>query len=597
MSSFKTRMEPLELVSSENYTSIFSFSSEQPVDRGIGNEILDHSLSSVDLSRCNFAQLLWNHNPDCVLGAVDRAWIQDRKGYVEVRWSRSEYALEKWRDVQDKILRNVSCGYKVNSLREGYPEEGDYTVTSWTVYEVSLVPIPADNTVGFGRDFSDFSVSLEKRFGGSEVGIVTENPPNREDIVKEERERIESINYLANRYNDPKLGAELISTGVSVEAARSAFSKHWGESNQQPIAKPVDPLGLTPKEDKQYSLLRAINACVDKDWSKAGFERECSQEIEKRSGKTSQGGFFVPIRDLSVRATYATGANSTGGYTVQTDVLAQNFIELLRNKLCVVQAGATMLSGLQGNVSIPSQATGTATYWVAESGTITQAEATFGQVPLAPKTVGALSQLSRLILKQGSVDVEQFVRNDFAKVIATEIDRVAINGSGASNQPTGVLATSGIGSVALGTNGAAPTWVSIVNLLREIAIDNADTASMKFFTNPSVVAKLMTTSKQSSGVEGNFILMENMKLLGYELMMTNQVPSNLTKGSGTGLSAMILGNWADLIIGEWGVLEILPNPYGSGYTAGALDIRAMQTIDIAVRHAESFAAIKDIITT
>jgi HK97 family phage major capsid protein/HK97 family phage prohead protease len=593
-SSFKTRIEPLELMSSENYTSIFSFSSEQPVDRGIGNEILDHSQSAVDLSRCDFAPFLWNHDQCEVLGKIERAWLENRKGYVEVKWSRNEDAMEKWQDVQDGILMNVSCGYRINSLKEGYPQKGDYTVTNWTVYEVSLVAIPADNTVGFGRDFS---VTLEKRFGGEQVGTITESSTNREDIVKEERERIASINYLANRYNDPRLGEELISTGVSVEAARAAFSKHWGESNQQPIAKPADYLGLTPKEDKQYSLLRAINACVSNDWSKAGFERECSQEIEKRTKKTSQGGFFMPVKDLTVRTTYAVGTNSTGGYTVQTDVLAQNFIELLRNKAFVVQAGATMLPGLVGNIAIPTQATGTPTYWVGESGTLTQGEATFGQVPMAPKTVGALSQISRLLLAQSAIEVEQFVRNDFAKVIAIEIDRAAINGSGASNQPTGVLATSGIGVSALGTNGAAPTWVSIVNLLREIAIDNADVSTMKILTNPSVVAKLMTTSKQSSGVEGNFILGENMKLLGYDVMMTNQVPANLTKGSGTALSAMILGNWSDLVIGEWGTLEILPNPYGSGYTAGALDIRAMQSVDIAVRHAESFAVIKDIVTT
>ena len=592
--TFETRIQPLELVSSENYISVFSFSSEYPVDRGIGNEILDHSPDSIDLSRCNFANLLWNHDPSDVLGAVTRSWVENRKGYVEVKWSRNEDPLKKWQDVQDGILRNVSCGYKVNALREGYPQKGDYTVTNWTVYEISLVSIPADNTVGFGRDFS---VTLEKRFGGEQMGTITENPTNREDIVREERERIESINYLSSRYNDPRLGAELISSGATVESARSAFSKHWGESDQRPIAKPADYLGLTPKEDKQYSLLRAINACISSDWSRAGFERECSQEIEKRTGKASQGGFFMPVKDLTVRATYAVGGNPTGGFTVQTDVLAQNFIDLLRNKAFVVQAGATMLPGLQGNIAIPTQATGTPTYWVGESGTLTQGEATFGQVPMAPKTVGALSQISRLLLAQSSIEVEQFVRNDFAKVIAIEIDKSAINGSGASNQPTGVLATSGVGAVSLGTNGAAPTWVSIVNLLREIAIDNADVTTMKILTNPSVVAKLMTTSKQSSGVEGNFILGENMKLLGYDVMMTNQVPANLTKGSGTGLSAMILGNWSDLVIGEWGTLEILPNPYGSGYTAGALDIRAMQSVDIAVRHAESFSVIKDIITT
>jgi HK97 family phage major capsid protein len=202
------------------------------------------------------------------------------------------------------------------------------------------------------------------------------------------------------------------------------------------------------------------------------------------------------------------------------------------------------------------------------------------------------------MLLQPSIDIEQFIRNDFARIMAIGIDSAAIAGTAVDNQPRGILNTSGIGSVALGTNGGVPTWQSIVNLKREIAIDNADTTAMRFMANPAVEAKLMTTPKQSSGVEGNFILADpGTSLCGYPFLSTNQVPSNLTKGSGTNLSALILGTWSDLIIGEWGVLEILPNPYGAGYASGNVTIRAMQTIDIAVRYPQSFAAITDMTTT
>jgi HK97 family phage major capsid protein len=304
------------------------------------------------------------------------------------------------------------------------------------------------------------------------------------------------------------------------------------------------------------------------------------------------------MRDLKVRAPYAVGSAGTGGNVVSTDLLAQNFIDLLRNKAMVVQAGAMMLSGLQGNVTIPRQATAASTYWVDEAEAVTQSEATFGQISLTPKTLGALSEFSRLMLLQPSIDIEQFIRNDFARIMALGIDLAAISGTAADSQPRGILNTSGIGSVAMGTNGGAPTFAALVNLVREIAVDNADTESMRWMTNPQVKAKLMTTPKQTNGVEGNFILQDpGMSLLGYPLLCTNQVTAAGTKGTGTALSTIILGTWSDLIIGEWGVLEILPNPYGSGYAAGSVQIRVLQTIDIAVRYAQSFAAITDLVTT
>jgi hypothetical protein len=134
--------------------------------------------------------------------------------------------------------------------------------------------------------------------------------------------------------------------------------------------------------------------------------------------------------------------------------------------------------------------------------------------------------------------------------------------------------------------------------MRELEIDNADIGALNWLTNPLVKSRLMLTPKQASGVEGNFILPEpGRSLMGYQLACTNQVPGDLTKGTGTNLSALIFGNFNDLIIGEWGSVEILVNPYGAGYNTGDVDIRVMQTIDVAFRRVVSFAAITDMITT
>jgi len=529
--------------------TIFSFSSEYPVDRGWGVEILDHAPSSVDLSRMDTANLLLNHDRSIILGAIERAWIDpvQKKGYCKIRWSSRPEVQGYKEDVANGIIRNVSFGYNVLKTVP-LSDKGSYRVTQWQPFEVSLVSVPADYTVGFGRA-KGFEGTISLNVEGCNMSL--------KDAERElERERILGIQELVRSYGFPELGQRAIKEDMDIEAARSLYLARLGEQ-MNPVAGAVNPLGLSTKEGKSYSILRAINACLTNDWSKAGFERECSREIAKRAGKETSG-FFLPVRDVrmeSYRATYQVGTAATGGNTVETSLMAENFIDVLRDKLVIRSLGATVMSGLQGNVDIPGQNAITQTYWVGESGSITQSEATFRQVPLRPKTIAARSQMSRLMLF-------------------------------------------GIGTVPLGTNGGAPTYSAIIGLMRELEIDNADMGALNWLTNPLVKSRLMLTPKQASGVEGNFILSDpGRTLMGYQFACTNAVPSNLTKGTGANLSPLIFGNFNDLIIGEWGSVEILVNPYGAGYNTGDVDIRVMQTIDIAFRQVVSFAAITDMITT
>ena len=191
------------------------------------------------------------------------------------------------------------------------------------------------------------------------------------------------------------------------------------------------------------------------------------------------------------------------------------------------------------------------------------------------------------------MDVESFVRNDLATSLALAIDSAAINGSGSSNQPTGVLNTSGIGSVVGGTNGAAPDWADIVDLESAVAIDNADMGALGFLTNAATRGKLLQTEKASGTAQ--YVWSDSNTLRGYNAAVSNQVPSNGTKGTGTALSSMVFGNWNDLIIGTWGGIDINVDT-STGSASGTVRVVALQDVDIAVRHAESFAAMTDIIT-
>lgn len=361
----------------------------------------------------------------------------------------------------------------------------------------------------------------------------------------------------------------------------------------------LDPnIGMDTKEVRRYSLINAIRAAASRDWREAGLEKEASEAVAKKLGKEPRS-FFVPYDWLASESRdLVVGTDASGGYTKATDLLAQNFIDLLRNKLVVQAAGATVLSGLVGDIAIPRQSGGATAYWVAESGTLTESTQAFEQVAMAPKTVGAFTDISRKLLLQSSIDIEAFVRNDLATVLALAIDYAALHGSGSSNQPTGVQNQTGVATVSIDVNGGDPAWSHIVDLETEVAQDNADVGALSYVTNAKVRGKLKQTMRVAT--YGDIPIWEVAAganpLNGYPVYVSNQVRSDLTKGTGSDLSAIFFGNWRDLLIGTWGTLDVLVDPYTSS-TSGTVRVVAFQDVDIAVRHGESFSMIVDAVTS
>lgn len=415
----------------------------------------------------------------------------------------------------------------------------------------------------------------------------------RAEAVKSEQKRTQEIIAMGEQfkaYGADGVAAECLRNGKSVEETRAAIMTKIGTR-----AMPSADIGMTQEEARSFSFVRAINALANpgdrRAQEAAKFEREASDAFATKMGRAAQG-FYVPVevqkRDLLV------GTATAGGNTVATQLLATNFIDLLRNKMAMTGLGAQFLTGLVGQIAIPRQTSGATAYWVAENGAPTESQQAFDQVTMTPRTLGAFTDISRKLLLQSSIAVEGFVRNDITTVIALAIDLAAINGSGASNQPTGILNTAGIGSVAGGTNGLAPTWAHIIALETAVAVANANIGNMGYLTNAQVRGKLLATEKATN--TGAFVWADNNTLRGYKTEVSQQVPSNLTKGSASGIcSAILFGNWADLIIGQWGSLDLMVDPY-TGSTAGTVRVVALQDVDIAVRHAESFAAMKDALT-
>jgi HK97 family phage major capsid protein len=374
----------------------------------------------------------------------------------------------------------------------------------------------------------------------------------------------------------------------------------------QPVAQqqPNPSIGMSQRDLGEYRLSRALLALADRDWRNAGLELEASRATAKKLGRDPQG-FFVPWdwMQASGRQLYnqqeqrdmLKGTPSMGGFLIQTDLLSQNFIELLRNRMVVRQAGAVVLSGLIGDVQIPRQTGSSTMFWInPETTDVTESQPAVGQVAMVPKTGGAMTDISRKLLLQSSIDAEMFVRDDLMRVIALGIDRAALHGSGTTPEPAGVANMVGIGSVAGGANGLAPTWGHVVGLESEVAIDNADVGRLGYITNARVRGRLKQAEKAAS--TGMFVWNDDGSMNGYSAYVTNQVRSDLTKGTSSGVcSAIFFGNWADLLIGQWGVMDMIVDPYTQA-ARGTLRIVALQDVDIVSRRVESFSAMLDALT-
>lgn len=608
-------------VDKETRTVQFSFSSEYPVERWFGKEILSHANGACDLGRMNGgANALFNHRMDFYVGVVTKAWIgEDKRGYCEVRFSKNDQAEKIRQDVEDEILRNVSFGYMIDDLvlsKTAKDGQDEYTATRWTPYEVSFVTIPADPTVGVGRsagqndeelkalveraksNFAELAKAaiapveavLEKfenetktagepAQGERTMEIEVKENEVRAAAVKAERERVRAINALCEKHGMSDLARELIDGDATVDQARAAVLEKMTGRKQTPVTQNEATVGLTEKEQRQFSFLKIVRAQMDpanrKFQEEASFEREVSEAAQKLTGRAAKG-FLVPFDVLRAagQRDLVVGTASQGGNLVATNLLMGSFIEILRNKSALIAAGAQTLTGLVGNIAIPRQTGAATAYWVGEGSAPTESQQAFDQVTMGPKTVGAFTDYSRKLMLQTSMDVENFVRGDLAAVLALEIDRVGLYGSGSSNQPLGLKDTSGISATDLAA--AAPTFAEIVGMETAVNAANADIGVMKYLTNASGAGALKTTVKVSGYPV--YIMDEQGNVNGYPCLRSNQVASG----------DFWFGVWNQLIMGFWSGLDILVDPY-TGSTTGNVRVVAHQDCDVAARHPESFA--------
>lgn len=564
-------------VDEKKRTVSIAVSSELPVERSFGKEILVHEQGAIDLAflASGRAPLLLDHDMERQIGVIESVELSaDRVLRAKVRFGRSALAQEVFQDVVDGIRGNVSVGYRVNKMERSASNKDEYLVRSWSPLEVSVVSIPADPSVGVGRSAAalepkpSVEPSIKKESKMDEINLDAVRAEAAEAAARNAAAIIE----LGARHNKRDLADAAIRSGKSIEQFRGELLDVIGND------KPLDnnDLGMTRKEIRQFSIVRAIAALANPGDRRlreaAGFEFEISEAAAQRYGRASSG-LMIPTDVLGV---WKRDLNtSDDNELVATNLLAGEFIDVLRNESSVMQAGARMLPGLVGNVAIPKKTAAATAGWIATEGNAaSESEPTFGTVSLSPKTVGAYTDMTRQLILQSTPAVEALVRDDITQALALAIDKGALEGSGSSGQPTGILSTSGVNKPS-SFAAAVPTFAEMVELETMVAADNALFGNLAYITDATTYGGLKTKSKDSGS--GMFVL-ENGEANGYRVIRSQQA----TAGN------VYFGNWSDCLIGMWGGLDLTVDPYTAS-SSGTVRIVALQSVDVAVRNAVSFA--------
>lgn len=566
-------------VDEKTRTVNIAVSSELAVDRSFGKEILVHEASAIDMEflASGRAPLLLDHDMEKQIGVIESVELSgDKVLRAKVRFGRSALAQEVFQDVVDGIRSNVSVGYRVNKMERSPTDKNAYLVRSWSPLEVSVVSIPADPSVGVGRSAAALepkptvepSIRKEAKMA-DEVNLDAV----RAEAAEAAARNAAAIIDLGARHNKRDLADAAIKSGKSLEQFRGELLEVIGND------KPLDnsEIGLSQKEKRSFSIVRAIAALANPGDRRlreaAAFEFEASEAAAQRYGRSAQG-IMVPVDVLGVWKQRDLNT-SDDNEIVATNLLAGDFIDVLRNSASVMAAGARMLPGLVGNVAIPKKTAASSGGWIStEGGAASESEPTFGTVSLTPKTVGAFTDMTRQLILQSTPSVEALVRDDLTQALALAIDKGALEGTGLSGQPTGILSTSGVNKPS-SFAAAVPTFAEMVALETAVAEDNALMGNLAYITDAATYGGLKTKAKDAGS--GMFVI-ENGQANGYNVIRSQQC----TAGN------VYFGNFSDLLIGMWAGLDLTVDPYTAS-TTGTVRIVALQTVDVAVRHAVSFA--------
>lgn len=584
----------------DNGTVIFPLSSEEPYSRwywehGELDEILSHDTKAVDLSFLNsgHAPLLDSHRSHNGLafqiGVVRKAWIEDKRVYVEVAFSNRSEAQEVYQDVKAGIISNVSVGYEIMKY-EVDEDAKTYTATRWKPKEASFVPIPADATVGVGRSHAERKGIIMSKNTAKLPGMG-DDAPTDEQRAEAMESAINDITALASEHNMGDVGRAYItgqfqrgdvpSLAVFKGIVRSKLPEHTPLVNTD--------VGLTTQETQRFSVMKLMRSLTDPEYRKdAAFEIEASDAArkaqEKIGVKSRHGGVVLPTDIMGTFGRFTTDdgrsygrapVSAGGNPNVQTtDHLAESFIDNLRNQSSVLRAGATMMSGLDSDIEIPGGDQNIDVQWLASEGAdAVESVPTFRKVTGNPHDVAGFTDVTRRMMQQSTIDIEAYVRAQLVEAARLAIDSAGLYGSGATGIPEGLANTTGVGSVTFAA--ANPTRDEVIDMRTAIANTNRGRGVTYLGDSDMVGHFQKTRTDPGSGI----FLMNNDadRLVGNTYLESNQVENG----------DLFAGTWVDMLIMMWGGLQ-LDLDKAALFKSGGHRFRLIQSVDIDFTRVGSF---------
>jgi len=608
-------------VDRENRTAEIAITSDKPIEHWFGRLILNHEKKCIRMQRIkNNAPALLEHDRAQKIGGLLNVNTDGHVLRATVKFSRCPEADRELNDIEDGIPRSISGGFIIHELHlESEDKDAGirtYKSDDWEPLEASFVTIPADISVGVGRSLTtreedarhaedcECNACTENREAATDTDSerslesepVTAAQPRVESVTeRKSKPMIENVEFYIRLF--PNEAEFIRDYAISADATEEGLKAKIAERRaaaQTEIPKPQPKVNLQPKDAKNYSVARAITALVALAEGRVNdakcFELDVHQDLEralKQQGIVTRGGVLIPTgipKDVLKRAGLDTATATAGAESVYTEY--GGFIEYLYNMAKVLSLGVTKLTGLNGNVSFLKQ-TGKATAsWVAENpgSDVSDSNLTTGSVTLSPKSLMSSTSFSRQLLAQAVINIETLVQMDLAKSMALEVDRAAIHGSGSSNQPLGLYGISGVNAKAFG---GAMTKDILTDMETLIAEDNADLGAAAFLTTPGAVGKGKKTLEFSAA--GSQALWHDGKLNGIRCEATNQVSAVMSGSNPTGGSShgIVLGTWSEFLWAEWGVMELITDPYRLKKQA-MIEITSFLMCDFDVRHPEAF---------
>jgi HK97 family phage major capsid protein len=590
-----------------------SVSSETPVltyihmgdDHILAYEILDHNESSIDRSRCSDGLVIQDTHYGDQIGLIRAPMIVDKKLGGIVEFCAGERAKEIGLDAANGLRRNVSVGYRcdpekyvIEGQKDGYPVVRSL---SWCPHEASFVNVPADTSVGVGRALNEVNNEIK----GSKKMSEEKKVPTADEVVE--------VYRLARAFNmEPGKADDHIRAGGTVEEFRSlALAKaeeDLAKAREQKKETPPNTRGVKPFEtvtpdmqreiDKRFSVLnvmRYLDAARKGERSTVdiGFEREISEEVSKRTGKAAQGIYIphsAPVFVGKRGNPFLKGSN--GSNFVATNLLVGQFIDALRSRMVLADAGAVIISGLTGDVAIPKGGSITGGWVDGENAAGTEGKPTVTQVTGTPHTASGWTDISRRLMLQSSIDVEAFVQGELMNTIARLIEVAAFAGTNANGQPKGLASATGLNGPTIATPNTI-TRAEALSFIQMIMTDNAEFPNQSWIMRPTgwanLANRLPVVGIDNTGAEGGTVVAggpvpgyilntETKSMLGFPYHVTTNVPEH----------SLWFGAWSQLVIGMWSGVDLTVDPY-SNSTSGAVRLVALQDADIMVRNGQAFS--------